>query len=155
MENGRWLTAESGVLLMEALHIEQKPGGMYIRTDASGNDFARVEAYGCYQHLVVLGKSGNAEVYNVAGPKCENSDHWAKNRLLPRVEEGDILALCGAGAHGHMMGSGYNGFPRCGEVMWRTDGTLEMLTRPENLRDQFTKYDFKGSKFAHLARIEE
>jgi diaminopimelate decarboxylase len=154
MESGRWLTAGSGVLLMRALHLEQKPRGAYVRVDASGNDFARVEAYGCYQHLVVVGKSGNLGVYNVAGPKCENSDHWAVNRLLPIVEEGDVLALCGAGAHGHMMGSGYNGFPRCGEVMLREDGNFEMLTRPETLRDQFAKYSFPGSRFGYLARIE-
>ncbi|MEK6850226.1 MAG: DUF2322 family protein [Nanoarchaeota archaeon] len=155
MENGRWLTAESGILLMEALHLEQKPGGKYIKVDASGNDFARVEAYSCYHHLVVLGKSGNDEVYNVAGPKCENSDHWARNRLLPKVEVGNILGLCGAGAHGRMMGPEYNGFLQCGEVMFHTDGTFEMLTRRKSLKDQFAKYDFPGSRFAHLARIEE
>ena len=150
MENGRWLTAGAGVLLMDALHLEHKPGGTYVKVDASGNDFARVEAYGCYQHLVVPGKTGNDWLYNVAGPKCENSDHWAINRLLPRVEEGDVLGLCGAGAHGHMMGSDYNGFPTCGEVMVMEDGSMQRLTRTNSLRDQFAKYDFPNSKFAFL-----
>ena len=115
MESGRWITGDSAVLLMEALHLEEKPGGQYVKVNASGNDFARIEAYGCYQHLVVLGKSINNHIYNVAGPKCENSDHWARNRLLPNVDVGDILALCGAGAHGH-DGFRIQWFPK----MWRS-----------------------------------
>lgn len=150
MESGRWLTGDSAVLLMKALHLEQKPRGPYVKVDASGNDFARVEAYGCYQHLNVLGKSGNSIVYSVAGPKCENSDHWAINRLLPKVDVGDILSLSGAGAHGHPMAPGYNGFVNCGEVLHREDGSFEIMTRPQTLKDQMAKYDFPSSRFKHL-----
>jgi len=151
MENGRWVTGDSAVLLMRAVHIEQKPAGTYIKVDASGNDFARVEQYGAYHHLVCVGNNGELEVYQVAGPKCENSDHFAKNRLLPRTSRGQILGLCGTGAHGHPMCGEYNSFFPCGEAIVEMDGSMRRLTRGRTLVDNLEKYEFEGSSLAGIS----
>jgi diaminopimelate decarboxylase len=89
--------------------------------DAGFNTLVRPTMYGSYHQILVannLGASGK-ETYDVVGPICESGDALAKDRALPKIEEGDLLAVLNAGAYGFSMSSQYNARPRAAEVMVR------------------------------------
>lgn len=67
-----------------------------------------------------------------------------KERLLTRLIEGDLLAIGNTGAHSRAMGSNYNGKLRCGEVLLRMDGSVQMIRRPETEADLFATMDYPG-----------
>jgi len=95
--------------------------------------------YGAYHHITVLGKESlpATETVDVVGSLCENCDKFAVNRLLPKIEIGDLLAIHDAGAHGYSMGFQYNGKLRCAELLLQEDGTIRMIRRAETLDDYF------------------
>jgi diaminopimelate decarboxylase len=86
-------------------------------------------------------------VYDVTGSLCENNDKFAINRLLPKIERGDILVIHDTGAHGHAMGFNYNGKLRSAELLLRPDGSVEMIRRAETPDDYFATFNFPGSGF--------
>ena len=141
-EMGRYITGPYGYLLTTATgkkHIYKE----YIGVDASASDLMRPAMYGAYHHITVLGKErAPAETtVDVVGSLCENNDKFAVDRALPAVEDGDILVIQDAGAHGHAMGYNYNGRLRCAELMLRADGSLTMMRRAETMRDYFATLD--------------
>jgi diaminopimelate decarboxylase len=75
--------------------------------------------YGSYHHLLVANKlnSTQNEIYDVVGPICESGDVLARDRRLPQIEEGDLLAILNAGAYGFAMSSQYNSRPKAAEVL--------------------------------------
>jgi diaminopimelate decarboxylase len=77
--------------------------------------------YGSYHPILVANKlhATEKEIYDVAGPICESGDLLAKDRAMPKIEEGDLLAVLNAGAYGFSMSSQYNSRPRAAEVMIR------------------------------------
>ncbi|HRW82172.1 MAG TPA: diaminopimelate decarboxylase, partial [Methanothrix sp.] len=89
--------------------------------------------YDAYHHAVVANKAGRtaAEKYTVVGPICESGDVLARDRDLPEVERGDIVAMLDAGAYGFSMASVYNGQPRCPEVLVN-GGSAELIRRGED-----------------------
>jgi len=115
-----------------------------VGVDASMADLMRPGMYGAYHHLTVLGKekAPATETYDVVGGLCENNDKFAVQRLLPRIEIGDFLAIHDAGAHGRAMGFNYNGKLRCGEILLRPDGSFKAIRRAETLDDYFATLDF-------------
>ncbi len=141
-EMGRYITGPYGYLLTSVIgkkHIYKE----YVGVDASASDLMRPAMYGAYHHLSVLGReNAPAEtVVDVVGSLCENNDKFAIDRPLPAVEEGDILVIHDAGAHGHAMGYNYNGRLRCAELMLSPDGNVRMIRRPENMNDYFATLD--------------
>jgi Diaminopimelate decarboxylase len=109
-ELGRYMLAPYGGLLTTAIHFKHTYRE-YVGTDACAANLMRPAIYGAYHHITVLGKENAPadKVYDVVGSLCENSDKFAVNRSLPEVEEGDLLFVHDAGAHGHSMGYNYNG----------------------------------------------
>jgi diaminopimelate decarboxylase len=89
--------------------------------------------YGSYHHVIVANKLGapETETYDVVGPICESGDVLAKDRLLPKVEEGDLLAVLNVGAYGFSMSSQYNSRPRAAEVMVRKGKALLIRQREQ------------------------
>lgn len=145
MENGRYVTADSGYLITTAIN-QKHTHKTYIGTDASMSDLMRPGMYGAYHHITVLGKAHEppTETVDITGSLCENNDKFAIDRELPHIEIGDILAIHTTGAHGHAMGFQYNGKLRHAELLLEPGGTVRMIRRAETLQDYFATLTYKG-----------
>jgi diaminopimelate decarboxylase len=101
--------------------VKVTPSKIFVGVDAGFNTLVRPTMYGSYHPILVANKLGAAgkETYDVVGPICESGDALAKDRKLPAIEEGDLLAVLNAGAYGFSMSSQYNARPRAAEVMIR------------------------------------
>ena len=137
-ELGRFLLAPYGHLVTTAVH-EKHIYKEYIGVDACAADLMRPAMYGAYHHITVLGKEDAPcdHKYDVVGALCENNDKFAVDRMLPRIDMGDVLAIHDTGAHGHAMGYNYNGRLRSAELLLREDGSVELMRRAETPEDYF------------------
>lgn len=142
-EHGRYVTGPHGYLVSKVRHIKDTYK-KYVGLDASMPDLMRPGMYGAYHHITVLGKEDDPldHQYDVTGSLCENNDKFAIDRMLPKVEVGDYVAQHDAGAHGHAMGSNYNGKLRHAEFLFERDGSYELIRREETLEDYFETLDF-------------
>ena len=142
-ELGRFMLAPYGMLITKAVH-EKHTYKEYIGVDACAANLMRPAMYGAYHHITVLGKE-NAPCdhkYDVTGGLCENNDKFAIDRMLPKIDMGDYLAIHDAGAHGFSMGYNYNGKLRSAELLLKEDGSVEMIRRAETPADYFATFDF-------------
>lgn len=118
LEPGRYLTGNAGALITRVEYIKKTGEKHFVIVDAAMNDLIRPAFYDSYHEIVPLKKRGGATVSSdVVGPICESGDYFAKDRPLPKVGEGDYLALLSAGAYGSVMGSNYNSRPLATEVL--------------------------------------
>jgi len=143
MENGRAMTGPHGFLVTRAIH-EKHIYKDYVGVDSCMANLMRPGLYGAYHHITVLGKEDapcDTKV-DVVGSLCENNDKFAIDRMLPKVDRGDILVIHDAGAHGHAMGFQYNGKLRSAELLLREDGTIQQIRRAETIDDYFATLDF-------------
>ncbi len=145
-ELGRYMLAPYGALVATAIH-EKHIYKDYIGLDACAANLMRPAMYGSYHHVTVLGKENEAcdHKYDVTGGLCENNDKFAIDRMLPKIDMGDIVYIHDTGAHGFSMGYNYNGKLRSAEVLLKEDGSFEMIRRAETPKDYFATFDF--SKF--------
>jgi diaminopimelate decarboxylase len=122
MEPGRAIVGNAGVLVTSVLYRKES-GKKFVIVDAGMNDLIRPSLYEAYHDIrpVVPKEPRQRVVADVVGPICESGDFLAKDRELPEVEQGDLLAVMGAGAYGFSMSSNYNSRPRIAEVMVRGD----------------------------------
>lgn len=136
LEPGRYIVADTTVLLTTVVDVKETPDKNFAGVDAGMNTLVRPAFYGSYHHVAVANKLGRpAEVtYDVVGPICESGDHLAKDRALPRVEEGDIICVYDAGAYGFSMASNYNMRPLPREVLVHK-GTMNLVRESENVGD--------------------
>lgn len=136
IEPGRYLVCDASILLTTVNTIKLTPHRKFIGVDAGFNTLVRPAMYGSYHHILVADKLNAKETdnFDVAGPICESGDLLAKNRELPLVEEGDVLAVLNAGAYGFSMSSQYNSRPRAAEVMIR-QGKPVLVREREQLQD--------------------
>ena len=137
-ELGRFMLAPYGHLVTRAIrekHIYKE----YIGVDACACDLMRPAMYGAYHHITVMGKETAPcdHKYDVAGGLCENNDKFAVDRMLPKIDRGDLLVIHDTGAHGHSMGYNYNGRLRSAELLLRQDGSVELIRRAETAEDYF------------------
>jgi diaminopimelate decarboxylase len=115
LEPGRFIVAESGILLTQVTTVKNN----FIGVDAGMGTLLRPALYGAY-HPIVLANDIDSELIhevNIVGPICENSDFFAKNRAMPKINEGDLLAIKVAGAYCYVMSSNYNGVLQPAEVL--------------------------------------
>ena len=121
VEPGRYLVCDASILLTTVNTVKVTASKKFVGVDAGFNTLVRPTMYGSYHPILVANKLGaaNKETYDVVGPICESGDALAKDRALPPVEEGDLLAVLNAGAYGFSMSSQYNARPRAAEVMIR------------------------------------
>jgi len=141
-ECGRVITGPYGWLITKVIHMKHIYKD-FVGCDANLVNLMRPAVYGAYHHITVLGKEGASHKYDVTGSLCENNDKFAVDRMLPEIEVGDVLAIHNTGAHGHSMGSNYNGKLRSAEVLLREDGSLVEIRRAETVEDLFSTLDFK------------
>jgi diaminopimelate decarboxylase len=145
MECGRYMTGPYGYLVSTVLHLKNIYK-TYAGLDACMTNLMRPALYGAYHHITVLGKekAPHDHLYDVTGSLCENNDKFAVDRMLPRLEPGDIVVIHDAGAHGHAMGFNYNGKLRSAELLLRDKGDVMQIRRAETLDDHFATLDFTG-----------
>ncbi len=146
-ELGRYITGPHGILVTKAIHKKDIYKN-YVGVDACAANLMRPAMYGSYHHITVMGKE-NAEpvkMYDITGGLCENNDKFAVDRMLPEIENGDILAIHDAGAHGFAMGYNYNGKLRSAELLFREDGSCKLIRRAEEPSDYFATFDFDGAE---------
>ena len=137
-ELGRFMMGPYGCLVTRAIH-EKHIYKEYIGVDACAADLMRPAIYGAYHHITVMGKE-NAPCdhkYDVTGSLCENCDKFAVDRMLPKIDIGDLLVIHDTGAHGHSMGYNYNRKLRSAELLLREDGSVELIRRAETPEDYF------------------
>ncbi len=136
VEPGRYIVADACVLLTAVNTVKVTPSKKYLGVDAGFNTLVRPTMYGSYHHVFAANKlnAKEKETYEVVGPICETGDILAKDRKLPEIEEGDLLAFLNAGAYGFSMSSQYNSRPRAAEVMIR-NGKPEVVREREKLQD--------------------
>ncbi len=144
-EMGRFMLAPYGALVATAIH-EKHIYKEYIGLDACAANLMRPAMYGAYHHITVLGKEHEPcdHMYDITGGLCENNDKFAIDRLLPKIEIGDILYIHDTGAHGFSMGYNYNGKLRSAELLYKEDGSVEMIRRAETPKDYLATFDFTG-----------
>ena len=147
-ELGRFMLAPNGMLIATAIR-EKHTHKEYIGLDACAANLMRPAIYGAYHHITVLGKE-NAPCdhkYDVTGGLCENNDKFAIDRMLPKIDIGDYIAIHDTGAHGFSMGYNYNGKLRSAELLLREDGSVKLIRRAETPEDYFRTFDFAEGKF--------
>ena len=141
-ELGRFMMAPYGPLITKALH-EKHTHKEYIGVDACAVNLMRPAMYGAYHHITVLGKENEPcdYKYDVTGSLCENNDKFAIDRMLPKIEQGDYLAIHDTGAHGFSMGYNYNGKLKSAELLLKEDGSVQLIRRAETPKDYFVTFD--------------
>lgn len=118
LEPGRSLLANAGVFLTRVLYDKRNEARHFVIVDGAMNDLIRPSLYQAYQAIEPVGPSGDdRNVVDVVGGICESGDFLGKDRELPTLERGDLLAVHSAGAYGFAMASNYNGRRRSAEVL--------------------------------------
>lgn len=142
-ELGRFMLGPYGCLVTRAIH-EKHTYKEYVGVDACAVNLMRPAMYGAYHHVTVMGKEDLPcdHMYDVVGSLCENNDKFAIDRMLPKVDKGDLLVIHDTGAHGFAMGYNYNGKLKSAELLLREDGSVQMIRRAETPKDYFVTFDF-------------
>jgi Diaminopimelate decarboxylase len=141
-ELGRYISAPYGCLVTQAIH-EKHTHKEYIGCDACAVDLMRPAIYGAYHHITVAGKEEEAcdHKYDVTGSLCENCDKFAVDRMLPKIDKGDLLIIHDTGGHGYVMGYNYNGKLKSAEILLKEDGSTQLIRRAETPEDYFATID--------------
>jgi diaminopimelate decarboxylase len=142
-ELGRYMLAPYGHLVATALH-EKHIYKEYIGLDACAVNLMRPAMYGAYHHITVMGKENEPcdHKYDVTGSLCENNDKFAIDRMLPKIDLGDLIVIHDTGAHGFSMGYNYNGKLKSSELLLKEDGSVQLIRRAETPEDYFATFDF-------------
>lgn len=141
-ELGRFMTGPYGCLVTKAIHAKHTYKE-YIGCDACAVNLMRPAMYGAYHHITVMGKENEPcdHKYDITGSLCENNDKFAIDRMLPKIDIGDLLVIHDTGAHGFAMGYNYNGKLRSAEILLKEDGSFELIRRAETPKDYFATFD--------------
>ncbi len=139
LEPGRYIVGDTTILLAR-VNTVKKAAKNFVGVDAGFNLLVRPTMYDSYHYAVVANKASSPpeDTYTIAGPICETGDVFAKDRELPHIEKGDIIAMLDAGAYGFSMSSQYNGRPRCAEVLVK-DGKADVIRSAEDVGDLIGK----------------
>jgi diaminopimelate decarboxylase len=136
LEPGRFLIAQAGALLTKVLYVKRNGSKTFVITDAGMNDLIRPALYQAYHEIlpVIPDPLAKPGIVDVVGPVCETGDFFARDREMPDVKEGDLVAILDAGAYGMSLSSNYNSRPRPAEVLVEGKGA-RLIRRRETIRD--------------------
>ncbi|HWP95469.1 MAG TPA: diaminopimelate decarboxylase [Syntrophomonadaceae bacterium] len=150
-EMGRFMLGPYGCLVSSVIHKKHIHKD-YIGLDACAANLMRPAMYKAYHHITVMGKENQPcdQLYDVTGGLCENNDKFAIDRILPAIEIDDLIVIHDTGAHGYAMGYNYNGKLRSAEVLWKEDGSSELIRRAETPADYFATFDFDEALHSKL-----
>jgi len=134
VEPGKFLVSRAGWLLATCTLVKETPARTFVGLNTGLNHLIRPMMYGAYHHILnVSNPEGPLRTYTVVGYICE-TDTFGEQRTLNEVREGDILAICNAGAYGYAMASNYNSRPRPAEVLIANGKTL-LIRHAETMDD--------------------
>lgn len=140
LEPGRFIVGNSGILVAKVLYVKTTPKKKFVIIDAGMNDLIRPALYDAYHQVLPLAaksRKTKSEKVDVVGPICESADFIAKERVIPKVKEGDYLAVMSAGAYGFSMSSNYNSRARAEEVLVVKDRCF--VIRKRETREDLTR----------------
>ena len=139
IEPGRYIIAESGILLGQVNAVKTNYGIKYIGTDLGFNVLIRPAMYDSHHDVEIYRKEGshslNEEMVTIVGNICETGDIIAKDRILPEIFENDVLGVLDSGAYGYSMSSNYNNRLRPAEVLVESGGDSRLIRRRDTLDD--------------------
>ena len=122
LEPGRVLVGNAGILVTQVLYTKESEAKHFIVVDAGMNDLARPSLYGSYHALwPVVERRRPFVKASLVGPICESGDFLAKDRQMPALQPGELVAVMSAGAYGFSMSSNYNARPRVAEILVQDD----------------------------------
>jgi diaminopimelate decarboxylase len=137
LEPGRSIVGPAGALVTSVLYRKTNNSKKFLITDAGMNDLLRPSLYNAFHEIVpviIHGERSARETVDVVGPVCETGDFLARDRELPIIDEGALLAILDAGAYGMALASNYNTRPRPAEVL--VDGkSVKIIRRRETIAD--------------------
>ena len=138
LEPGRYIICDAVVLLTTCTDVKDADTKKYVGVDAGFNTLIRPAMYDSYHYIQDGSKFGKActSRYDIAGPICETGDYLGHDRVLPDVEEGDVMVVYNAGAYGFSMSSNYNSRPLCAEVLVN-EGKAELIREREQVDEQW------------------
>jgi len=149
LEPGRVIAGNTGILVTEVQYTKHNEGKNFVIVDAAMNDLVRPSLYGSYHRIAPVREvSGEETIVDVVGPICESSDFLAKDRALPKVAQGDLLAAFSAGAYGFAMSSQYNSRARAAEIM--VQGGKHVVIRKREVYNDLVSLEEEG-----LAMVDE
>ena len=139
LEPGRFLVGDASVLLVRVNSLKESYR-KFIGVDAGFHTLLRPAMYDSYHHIVNACnmEAENTQTVDIAGNVCESGDLFARDRPMPEVEEGDVLAILNAGAYGFTMSSNYNSRPFASEVLI-SDGEAYVVRERETFEDLYAK----------------
>jgi len=145
IEPGRYVVAESAILLGTVNAVKMNYDIKYIGTDLGFNVLLRPVMYDSYHDIEIYRKSDKSsdrnEQVRIVGNICETGDIIAKDRMLPEIFEEDVIGVLDSGAYGFAMSSNYNNRLRPAEVLIDEDGNHRLIRRRENLEDLVRTFD--------------
>jgi diaminopimelate decarboxylase len=134
-EPGRVIAGNAGILVTKVLYTKQNEEKNFVIVDAGMNDLVRPSLYGSYHHLQpVIRKETGEIIADIVGPICESGDYLAKDRKIPKIERGDLVAVMSAGAYGFSMASNYNSRGKVAEVLV-SEGKVYVIRKRETYAD--------------------
>ena len=148
IEPGRFLTAESGILVTKIIYIKENESKKFIIVDAAMNDFIRPSLYGSLHNALPIienDKERPIESYDVVGPICETGDFFIKDFKTSQLSETDLLAITNVGAYGSVLSSNYNSRPSIAEIIIKDDSYSVIKKRQdiEEMIDQDSLADWQ------------
>ena len=148
IEPGRFLTAESGILVTKIIYIKENESKKFIIVDAAMNDFIRPSLYGSLHNALPIienDKERPIESYDVVGPICETGDFFIKDFKTSQLLERDLLAITNVGAYGSVLSSNYNSRPSIAEIIIKDDSYSVIKKRQdiEEMIDQDSLADWQ------------
>jgi diaminopimelate decarboxylase len=127
-EPGRVISGNAGIMVTEVVYTKKTPSRDFVIVDAAMNDLIRPSLYDSYHRIAEVQQNGRDELtVDVVGPICESGDFLARDREMPAVHEGELLAVFSAGAYGFTMSSNYNSRRRACELL--VDGDTVTVAR--------------------------
>ena len=148
IEPGRFLTAESGILVTKIIYIKENESKKFIIVDAAMNDFIRPSLYGSLHNALPIienDKERPIESYDVVGPICETGDFFIKDFKTSQLLESDLIAITNVGAYGSVLSSNYNSRPSIAEIIIKDDSYSVIKKRQdiEEMIDQDSLADWQ------------
>jgi len=137
LEPGRSIIGPAGILLTRVIYRKRNGRKQFVIVDAAMNDLMRPSLYAAHHEIVPVVRnvnSGKMTKVDVVGPVCESGDFFARNREIPDVAEGDLLAILDAGAYGMSLASNYNTRPRAPEVLVNST-SWKLIRNRESIKD--------------------
>lgn len=135
MEPGRFVVGNSGVLLSEVINIKHTTDKSFLVCDFAMNDIMRPSLYNAWHSIVPVVQTAATDVtYDIVGPVCETGDTFARERALPALKKGDLVAVQSAGAYCSSMASNYNSRPMAPEVLVEGD-KAKLIRRRQTFED--------------------